>query len=350
MADKYRVGAGGSWSTSGNWSLTSGGAGGAGAPGASEKAIIDANTPAGTILLNGASASIGSLVWNPTNVVRLDRTANTFSISTALAAGMDFQQPLLLDGAFPSPDVFFLVVGGTASPSFSSVAQLPCTIRFSINSGTATLSTALSTLYDLDIAGTGTVSFNTQNVTARALILRNGSNTTFSTGTTTLTGTGTVLSHVGTTSISAASSTIVISDTSSSTKTFFGDGKTFGEIRHAGNGPLSFSTAGFTASLLSAVGAYTRTIQFTSSQTYTLTGISIEASAANPVTVTASSSAAAIVNAASSSTIFQLAFATISKITTSTGSGQAFRSTNGGTMTGWTFPGDISHLFFGSNL
>ncbi len=48
MADRYWVGGTGNWNVAGNWSATSGGAGGAGVPGSADTAIFDTNSGTGT--------------------------------------------------------------------------------------------------------------------------------------------------------------------------------------------------------------------------------------------------------------------------------------------------------------
>ncbi len=343
MANRYRIGSSNNWANAGNWSTTSGGAGGASVPGTSDIAIIDGNTPASTITLS-ANGGCGGLIWNPSNIVRWSRSSDQYlGIG---ASGADFQQAVSLNSvANVATERLFIFNNGCV---VTSVAQLPCTVGFDAG---ATLGGNLDILYGAIFSGVGTFNAAGYNISAASYTLV-GSNVTLTmgSGTWTATGSGTVWNMTSLLALNANTSTLKFTDTSASTKTIIGGGKTYNIIELAGNAAYSFSTSGLTAALLKATGAYTRTMSFASSQTYTFTGIDIAATEANPVTITASSTNAAVVNAASGSTLFQLAFATMSKITTNTGSGHAFRSTNGGSMTGWVFPGLPSQLFFGSAL
>jgi hypothetical protein len=87
VSDKFWVGGTGTWATAARWSLTSGGAGGAGAPGAGENAFFDGNSGAGTATI-GAAATCANLDF--TGYTGALAGASTLAISGSLtfAVGM----------------------------------------------------------------------------------------------------------------------------------------------------------------------------------------------------------------------------------------------------------------------
>jgi hypothetical protein len=90
MADKYFINGGvdSLWATTGNWSLTSGGGGGAGVPSSSEAVFFDANSP--NCSLTGSRAALSVNFTGYTNTFTCSSGVLTVSGSVTLAAAMGF--------------------------------------------------------------------------------------------------------------------------------------------------------------------------------------------------------------------------------------------------------------------
>lgn len=93
QADRYWVGAtGGNWTTAGNWSLTAGGAGGAGAPTSLQNAIFDGFV--GTVNYDAANITINSLrIINAADVSLSNpvATAKTITVNDGLSTNQDLR-------------------------------------------------------------------------------------------------------------------------------------------------------------------------------------------------------------------------------------------------------------------
>lgn len=93
QADRYWVGAsGGSWTNGANWSLTEGGAGGAGAPTSLQNAIFTGFT--GTVSFDAASSTINSLrVLNSSDLSLANpvATAKTLTVNDGLTTNQDLR-------------------------------------------------------------------------------------------------------------------------------------------------------------------------------------------------------------------------------------------------------------------
>lgn len=157
MANRYWVGGSGTWdaTTTTNWSATSGGAGGASAPGTADAVIFDANSNTGTndftvtlsgsptcqtmdttgidpansmtvggsgsLTISGASLTLTSkVVWSNTGTLTFSRTAGTISITTG--------------GVSIASNVVLTIVGSTATINF--VDNFTCTGSVTVNGGT----------------------------------------------------------------------------------------------------------------------------------------------------------------------------------------------------------------------
>jgi hypothetical protein len=165
MATYYWVGGSGTWDTvsTANWSLTSGGAGGAGVPNAADVALIDANAGAGTITLG---SNVSCLILNLTGftgtldfgayeiaIYRLTGTAFT-NVTTYTALGSK-QINIAGNGASVGRD---FLLGAPAEANALNV-------KISAGTDTVTISGA-STLVNLDCTGfSGLLNFGSSNKT-----------------------------------------------------------------------------------------------------------------------------------------------------------------------------------------
>lgn len=177
MADRYWVGGSGTWDTTSttNWSTTSGGAGGASVPTASDNVLFDQNTTY-TVTLTGALACLslnvsqGTVTFNngsgPTLAVSGSFTINTGTVwnsNGAITFNATTSQTITTNGVTLNPTLTFNGAGGTwtlgsaltcggivlTDGTFSTSASnynLTGNITISANSNTKVLSLNASTV------------------------------------------------------------------------------------------------------------------------------------------------------------------------------------------------------------
>ena len=171
MADRYWVGGSGTWdvATTTRWSATSGGAGGASVPTASDNVIIDSGSGStGTITLSGSSKCL-SLTVSKTGVTFAGTGALTVTGSMTLISGTTYSATGLL--TFNST-----TTGNTITTNSTSISA---PVVFDGVGGYWTLGSALSTTNTLTLT-TGTLNTSTNNygLTATAgIFISNNSNT-----------------------------------------------------------------------------------------------------------------------------------------------------------------------------
>lgn len=280
---------GGNWSDNANWSLTSGGAGGADFPLPQDTVVFDANSLTTTgqevtadIVSLGLNVSFASCATSPTLRLRSSGIiGNSLFGSLTLKSGMtiagsdEFHLRSASASTITSAGVSFsqnfIIIAPFGSYSLVDALSLPTNRTFQVQFGT----------FDA----------NGQNVTT-GLFSGSGTNTrtlTMGSGTWTLTGVGTVFNTGTVTNLtfSGASATIYVTDTSSALKTLaLGTGVTpIGTLRIApgGTGPIAFSNGGtrvFTT--LEVTGP--KTIVWQSARTYQATNFTINSSIDRPVT------------------------------------------------------------------
>lgn len=317
MAARYLVAGGsGNWGDTDNWSASSGGASGASAPGSSDDVFMDANSGA-------ASITSGSCL-------SLDCTGfvGTLSLTSSMSVGgnVTLSAGMTLSGAgffsFASTTTIIsaghtlnsLVVGGTASLTLGDALLV-----------SGAISTSAFGASSIDTAG--------YSVTAASWVggvKGSGGTFTLRTSTVTLTGTGTVWNPANQ-SVSAGTSTIVISNTSATAKTFTGGGKTYNDLTVTGRnvtitGSNTFATIRNDSDSVDGLTFTAGTTQTATGFTST-TGNSRLSSSGSPATLSIASGTIAV-NGHS--------------IKDSTASGGATFTAPGGTNeggnTGWSFP------------
>lgn len=200
MADKYWVGGTGNWDASGEWALSSGGAGGAGAPGATEPAIFDANS----FSASGQIVSIRSGSTNRCKSLNMTNVTNTPILQwTSLSAGNN--PTLTVSGNVTIPAGVTLTMSATnaTTPGFLNIngsGNLDVNPPFPFptasvdgvsvnaeNSATVDLQRFLQA-YAVSVSGAATFNTNNFNITAgQIFITGSGSNSTFNAGSSTLT-------------------------------------------------------------------------------------------------------------------------------------------------------------------
>ena len=191
----------------------------------------------------------------------------------------------------------------------------------------------------------GTFNANNNNVTA-GLFRSDGSNVrtiNMGSGTWTLQGTGVVwnigaLPQTGLT-LNAGTSTIVLSDTSATARTFSGGGLTYNNLTIGGTTGTSTLTfqASNTFNTLSSTKTVAHTILFTASTTNTFTNFNINGTAGNVVTIGSASAASHTLAKAGGGTVTADYLSISYSTATPTLTWLATNSTNGGNNSGWYF-------------
>src|SRR3990167_70422 len=225
---RYWVGGTGSWSSTGEWSDTSGGASGASVPLCHDTVVFDANSfSAGSQTVTANMSRLGAGI-DFTGVL------NTPALSVTTSASV-FGALTLVSGMTSTSGTNTLTFAGRSSLTFTTGGiTINCPATVTMFGGALTLSGDLTLLSSRTLTlSNGTLDANGNNVTT-GLFSSSNSNTrtlTMGSGTWTLNGTGTLWSTNPTNfTLSAGTSTIVISDTSSTSKFFDGQGRTFNNL------------------------------------------------------------------------------------------------------------------------
>ena len=339
MADRYWVLGTGSWSSTNtaNWSTSSGGAGGASVPTASDNVFFDANSNVlataftvtmansprvcndftasgldGTMTLAGTSIGLtvsGSLTFQATNFTRTYTGTTTFNATTTgktvTSNGVAFGVNVVFDG----------VGGGWSLGSALSCSGLTLTNgTLNLAGYTTTLSVRLSTAI-----GTKNITFN-----AGTILITGASTTAFNnaqpTNFTTTAGTGT-----GTISMTAATF-----------KTFVGGGSTFNcTLNQGGAGALTITGSNTFNDITTTVRP--TSVLFTAGTTNTFTNFSLSGTAGNLVTIGSVTAASHTLSKASGTVSSD--YLSISRSTATGGAGwyAGANSTDGGNNSGWVF-------------
>jgi len=279
---KYWVGGSGTWdtTTTTNWSNTSGGPGGASVPTAIDTvyfdqagtytvtctgalACLDLNVTAGsvtfaqgtspTFAISGSMSLIAGTVWSATGTITFNSASTGKTITT--------------NGTTISGAVTFNGVGG----SWTLGSALTSSSSITLTNGSFNAST-----YDVTCT-----TFSSSNSNARTLSLGSG--------TWTLSGTGTVWDTSTTTGLTFNKNTanIVLSNTTTTARTFAGGGRTYNKLTiggTTGTSTLTF-TGSSTFSELASTKTVAHTITFTGGTTTTVTTWSITGTSGNVVTL-----------------------------------------------------------------
>jgi hypothetical protein len=340
-ATQYWSGTTGNWSDASKWFLATGGTGGAGrVPLPQDDVVFDASSFTSTgQTVTADMARLGkSITWTGvTNNPTLTRSvANTIYGSLTLASGMTV-----------TSDAFDFTFEGRSSLTMTSAGK-------SLNTGTGAnfltvqmFGGTLTLQDDLDYRGTGGFQLNNGTFNANGFnptinnFTSSNSNTrtlTMGSGNWTLVGTGTVWNIATATSLtlSAASSTITLSRNDATSRTFAGNGKTYGNFTVGSSGTgAAIVTGANTFATVTVQGVHTLTLP--ASTTTTATGLAA-GSAGNVATLNSSTSGTAATLSVASGAV-SLDYVSI-KDSTATG-GATFNagphSTNVSNNTGWTF-------------
>lgn len=212
MADKYAVAAGGNWSAAATWSLSDGGAGGAGAPSASENAYF--SNQSGSVVVDATATCLDIDFTKGTGY------AGTFSGSAALNISGSITLRSGMTRTYNG--AIGLVATATGKTIQSNGVALASGITCNSSTGGWTLSDAISTTGSISV---GAGNFNTAGFAVACAAFSASGTSTLTLGASVLTLTAS-WTMVATVTFSGASSTITVGSNSN----FGGGGKTYGTV------------------------------------------------------------------------------------------------------------------------
>jgi len=280
----YRVGATAGWYDSNSWALTSGGVGSdANFPLAQDTAILDDNTTGTSLTFNGSIFSY--------NIGTFDASARTVATSFTFNAGSDYYGDLILSSAMTVSGTSGQSFFGTGTQTFDPAGN---TLTFSVTvdkpSGTLQLGGAHTSSGVLTVTN-GTFDAVTYNVTVSSFASSNSNVRTIKmgSGTWTITSTGTVWNFATPTNLSFYKGTadIVLSSTSTSSRSFNGGGLSYNKLTIGGATGTSTTTISNNNSFTEL--ASTKTVAHTiglGSTTQTFGKWSVTGTSGNVVTLT----------------------------------------------------------------
>lgn len=282
---RFWVGGTGSWSSTGEWSASSGGASGSSVPLPQDTVIFDANSFAAADTVSMDMPRLGASI----NATGVD-TAAVFDIATTtvtLYGSMTLQAGM---GAWTSGLEFLIFEGRGVHTVTTAGVMLGSTINmnvwFSSFGGTYTFQDGFTTTGSLQV-NNGTLDVNNFNVSARRLTSTGTATRALlmGSGTWTLNGTTNVWSVDATGfTLTPSTSTILITDTSASTKTFTGAGLTYNNLTITGGGAGSVDFIGSNTFNIFTINA-PKTVRFTAATTTTVTQFNATGSLGNIITI-----------------------------------------------------------------
>lgn len=277
----YWVGGTGNVSDVTHWSETSGGSGSGGFPGASIDLVYDSNSGTGTSTVD-ASTSIGSLTMTGYTGTLAGSSALNVGGSLSLGSGMTNSYT----GAITFSST---TTGKTITTAGKSLASA---LTFDGVGGGWTLQDALTNTGSITLTN-GSLSTGDNNVSIPSLSSSN-SNTrslTLGSNTVTLTGSGTPwnISTATSMTFTSGTSTIKLTDATSSSKTFAGGGLTYSNLWITGSGTGTYTITGSNTFSDFKVDTPPHTVLFTAGTTQTLNTFTVNGTAGNLMTLKSTS-------------------------------------------------------------
>lgn len=282
---RYWVGGTGNWdaSTKTHWAFTSNGTSGADVPTATESVLFDASSGSGIATVTATANCLDLTCTGYTGTLAGSSAMNVYG-SLVLVSGMTYSHTGTLTfsatssgktittntKAITSPIVFNGVSGGwTFQDSLTHTGSSLTLTNGSVN---------------LNNLNHSCVQFASSNANTRIL--------TMGSGTLSLTGSGTVWDTSTTTNLTLTpnTSTIKLTDATSSSKTFSGGGKTFNNLWITGSGTGAYTIAGSNTFADFKVDTPPHTINFTAATTQTVSTWNVTGSAGNLMTLQSTSS------------------------------------------------------------
>lgn len=347
--NRYAVTAG-NYSDTATWSASSGGVSGASVPLPQDVAYFNAASGAGTYTIDfGAYSNIGEI--NCTGFTR------TLSLTSGIVYRVYIYGSLILSSGMGfTPQTSDIIFRGEGSKTIDGQGKTLYALTIEANaSSTYTLASNLTLSNVLTVASANTT-FSTSNFNISALQVRFESASVVNLGSSTITvsGTGSLFVVLTVTTFNAGTSSINLTATNTTSRTFAGAGKTYYNLNiggATGTSTLTF-TGSNTFNTLSSTKTVANTILFTAGTTTTVADFTVDGTSGNVVTLGSTTSSPATLTKTGGGSI-TVDYASISNLTASPSSTwYATNSTDGGGNSGWTF-GTAStgnSLFFGNNF
>jgi hypothetical protein len=332
VANRYWIGTG-NWdaTNTANWSVSSGGAGGASVPSSPDAVFFDAGSGGGTCTVTAVANCAGLNCTGFTGTLTGSSQINCNGDFT-LVVGMNYTRTGVTSiGGTGTRNVttagktlYSIISSATATNFNGNVYSLG---SFQQSAGTVTLNNNL-TCQSLTLSGPGVKVFNANNaiitLTAPSTVWNySGSNLTFNRGT----------------------SKIVLSSISTAARTFVGGGLTYYDLEIGGATGVSTLTitGSNTFNTISSTKTVAHTVRLTAGTTTTVTNWNINGSSGNQFTLNSTITGSQATLAKAGGGTVSVNFTTITDIIgTPTSTWSALTSNgcvDGGNNTGWTFTG-----------
>lgn len=334
MANRYWVGTG-NWdaTNTANWSASSGGAGGASVPTSADAVFFDAGSAGGTCTITAVVPCAGLDCTGFTGTLTGSSQVNVYGNFT-LVPGMTYTRTGVTSfggsGNRTITSAGFTIgsnVITTASGVVTVADNLICTGTFTQGAGTVTLNGNL-TCTTLTLSGTSVKVFNANSATI------------------TLTGIGTVWNYSGSNlTFNRGTSKIVLSNTTTSARTFAGGGLTYYDLEIGGATGISTLTisGSNTFNAVSSTKTVAHTLRLTAGTTTTVTNWNINGTSGNQFTLNSATAGSQATLAKAGGGTVSVNYTTVQDIIGSPTSTWSALTSNGcvdgGNNTGWTFSG-----------
>lgn len=341
MATYYWVGGAGTWNNTSttNWSLTSGGAGGAGFPTSADNVII--NSSSGTGVINATSTAVcNNLTVSATQAITLGNPATT-SNQVGIYGNLTFPSSGSFTCVVPELEFFATTTGKTIDTKNRSISS---DMRFTGVGGGWSLSSGLILASDYLLrVNSGTFNANNNNVSVgRFSSIGTLTRTiTMGSGTWTLTGSGTIWIINNTATLNTNTASIVINSTSLQILSFSPSVFTYPSLTLGGSTPANlYINGGGTFTTFAITNPTASTVRFEEALTTTINTFTANGSVGNPIglrsRITGSLANVAITNSATRNYINVMDLALTSGSQTIS---NGYISTN---STGWTEGTNVS--------
>jgi len=337
---RYWVGGTGNWNATTEWAASSGGASGATAPLCQDDVVFDNGSFNGTgqTVTNNAARMGKSIDWTAYS----EGQTPTLSITTN---GAIFGSLTLISGMTFSGTVVLTFEGRSTYTLTTAGKSIGHQIQLNAPGGTLTLQDALTSTSTITV-NNGHLDLNDVNVTCTTFSSSSTAARTISMGggTLTLTASGTPFSLSSTTNLTfnRETSTIKLTNNSSTVKSFSGGGQTYYNFWNAtaGTGDVEISGSNTFNDIRIDAGRVNR---FTAGTTTTLTTLTATGSPGNMITISSVTSAShTLLKADSNQTNNDYLILKYSTATPSCTFFAGTNSTDGGNNSGWTFTAPAS--------
>lgn len=339
-ATRYWVGDGGNFGDVAHWSTSSGGAGGASIPLPQDTAIFDASS-----FSSGSQTTTMNIKCVPTLDFSSVTNSPTLSLNTSGFNDAGFYGDVTLSASMTlSGSSGFEIVGRSSVQNFD-MKGLSLGNQLVSRVGSSTTIVLLSDFVSTNSTGLilqrGNLDLNDFDLTLPRLDIQHSTPTiSLGSGTITLTGTNTTvfsISDSGSATLNAETSSIVINNTATTTKTFSGGGKTYNNITFSGDNITVSGSNTFNSFNVDNAGL-TNGLKLTSGTTQTVSAFTTNGSVGN-LAVLQSTSAGSAANLSKSGGVVNVDYMSI-KDSTATGGAQWYAGANSTDVsgnTGWIF-------------